>query len=134
MFANAAWKSALAGAGDGVAEVQLLRLVLADRIREAVTELLVAERDRAVPVRRVAQGNAGRAQRRDRQREHAPERSRADRDRRGGESAPRENHGQQTAERVTDDHGLPMKVADDRLLVVGDLLDSFAREHFGMLS
>jgi AraC family transcriptional regulator len=32
----------LAGAGDGVAEVQLLRLVLADRVREAVAELLVA--------------------------------------------------------------------------------------------
>src|SRR5215470_16191009 len=70
----------LAGAGDGVAEVQLLRLVLADRVREAVAELLVAEWDRAVPVRGVAQGDAGRAQRRDRQREYATERSRADRD------------------------------------------------------
>src|SRR5262249_40615186 len=49
----------LAGAGYGVAEVQLLRLVLADRVREAVSELLVAQRDRAVPVRGVAQGDAG---------------------------------------------------------------------------
>ena len=44
--------------------------------------------------RGVAQGDAGRAQGRERQRENAAERSRADRDRRGGEPAPGENHGE----------------------------------------
>src|SRR5262249_47083817 len=54
----------LPGARDGVAEVQFLRLVLADEIRKAVPELFVGEWDRAIPVRRVAQGDAGRPQRR----------------------------------------------------------------------
>src|SRR5262245_9413206 len=57
----------LAGACDGVAEVQLFGLVLANDIRKAVAELFVSKRDRAVPVCRVAQGDAGRPQRRERQ-------------------------------------------------------------------
>ena len=52
-FAAAAWKSGSPAPGTEYGKVQLLRLVLADRVREAVAELLVAERDRAVPVRGV---------------------------------------------------------------------------------
>src|SRR4029077_19771469 len=44
-FADAAWKRGSPGPGTE----ELLRLVLADRVREAVAELLVGERDRAVP-------------------------------------------------------------------------------------
>jgi len=81
----------------------------------------------------IAEGDARRAQRRDRQREHALERSGTDRDGGGGKTPPRENHGQQTPKRVADDDWLPIQAADDRFLVVGDLADTLAREHLRVL-
>jgi hypothetical protein len=105
----------LTGAGDGVAKVQFLRLVLANRIREAVAELLVAEWNRAVPVGGVAQGDAGRAQRWYGQWEHAAEWSRADRDGCGGDPTPSENHGKQAPEGVADDHWFAIQATDESL-------------------
>src|SRR5688572_16367576 len=51
-----------------------------------------------------------------------------------GSPAPRENHGQQAPKRVADDHRLPIKAADDRLLIVGDLADPLTCEHLRMRS
>ena len=87
-------RHARSGHGEGV--VELLRFVLAHRVRERVPELLVGERYRAVVVRRVAQHGRRRLQRGDRQRQHAPERRGVDRDRRVGDAAAREDLREQT--------------------------------------
>ena len=76
-FARRRLEERLAGGGDRAVLVQLVRLVLVDRVREGVAELLVGERDGAVVVRRVVQHGRARAQRRERQRQHAPEGRRA---------------------------------------------------------
>src|SRR6185436_19213728 len=108
-------------ASDGIAEIQLLRLVLANRICKAIAELFVDERDSAVQVRWVAHGYTGHTQCRDRQREYPAEGSRTDRNRHRSKLAPRENHCQQPPEGVTDDHRFTFQLSNDRLLVVGDL-------------
>src|SRR6266540_58006 len=51
-----------AGGGYRIGLVELPGLVLADRVGEAIAELLVGERDRAVAVGRVAQHREGRLQ------------------------------------------------------------------------
>ena len=116
------------GPRHGVALVERAGLVLRHRVAERVAELLLAEHHRAPPVRGVGEDRGRRPERGDRQREHAPERRRVDGDRRPGQAQPRQLLGDQAAERVPDDHRLPVELADDRGVVVGDRPDALARE------
>ena len=54
-FAVAAWNSGAPGRRHRVGVVELLRLVLADRVGERVAELVVGERDRTAVVGRIAE-------------------------------------------------------------------------------
>src|SRR3954468_14577134 len=121
-----------AGGGHGKRVVELPGLALVDRVRECVTELLVGERNRAVAVGRVGQHRAGRAQRRHRQRQHAAERRRIDRHRGGRQSPPRQDLGQQAAERVADHDRLAVQLADYLCEVVGDVADGLVGKRVGV--
>ena len=123
----------LAGSGHRVGLVQLLRFVLADGVGERIAELLVGERDGAVPVGRIREHRGRRAKSRDRKRQHAAEGRGADSDRGGGEAAPGEDFGQQAPERMADDRRFCGEPGDDRLLVVGDVADALAGEHARVL-
>ena len=107
-------------------------LVLVKHVRESVLELVIGERHGATAVGRVAQHRRAGLQCRERQWEDAPERRGADRHRDGCEPTPREDLGQQAAERVADDRRLLVESLDHLLVVVGDLADRLVREHLRM--
>ena len=109
-----------------VLDAFLPRLVLADRIGEAVAELVVGERDGAVAVARLGEHGRPRPQRRDRQRQDAAERRGVDRDRGGREPAPGDDLGEQAAEGVADHGRLALEAADDGVEVVGHVADRLA--------
>ena len=131
-LAVAAWKSGSPGRRHRERLVELLGLVLADRVREGVAELLVRERHRATAVERVAEHRRGRlaaprsaaAARRG----TAPDRSPPRRPR----AAAGEDLRQQAAEGVPDDRRLLRELADHVLEVIGDLADRLAGEHLRM--
>src|ERR1700761_2778324 len=118
-----------AGRGNGEFLVQLLRLLFADRVGEGVAELVICQRDRAVPVRRVAERRRRGPQRRDWQRQHAAEWRRVDRHGHRRQAPAGQDLGEQSAERVPDDNRFPGQHPGDLGEVVGDLPDRLAREY-----
>ena len=133
-FAVAAWNSGAPGAGTANVVVQLLGLVLVDRVGERVAELVVGQRHRAAAVARVASAPATPTA--------APRSAAAAR--RGtapatiatdaaDSAAAGEDLGQQPAERVPDDRRLALSAAPiDVAEVVGDLADGLVGEHLGV--
>src|SRR4029079_9939824 len=109
-----------------------LRLLLADRVRERVAELLVGERHGAMAVGRVTQDRERRSECGDRKGKDAAEWSGIDGDGRRRASTPGENLCEEPTERVPDNRGLLLQSADDLLHVIGDLTDRLAREHLRM--
>ena len=120
------------GGGHGVGVVELLGLVLADRVGEAEAELLVGQRDGAVAVGGVGEDRRRRLQRGDRQRQDAAEGRGIDGHRGGRQAAAGEDLGQQPAEGVPDDRRLALQPADHRGEVVGDLSDGLVGEDLGV--
>ena len=118
----------LARTGDRVRLVQLLRLFFADGVGEPVAELLVGERHCTVAVARVLEHRRRRPQRADRERQHAAERCGVDRNRDGGEPAPRDDLREQSAERVADHGRLLVEPGEDVGDVVRDVADPLACE------
>ncbi len=122
----------LTGGRHAVRVVELLRLVGVDRVREGIAELLEGQRHRTMPIRGVAQHGRGRLQRRNRQRQDAPERRRVDGHGRRRGAAARHDLCEQASERVTDDRGLPVELADHVLEMIGHFPDGLPREHLGV--
>jgi hypothetical protein len=111
-----------AGAGDAVAVIDGPRLALAEHVAERVVELLGRQH-----LRRLAVAGAAERDRRDtplrrRQDHHALGRRRVDRDAGRAEPAVEQDLGHEAAERVAHDDRGPLELADDALVVVGDLL------------
>ena len=119
--------------GDGEGLVQLVGFLLVDGAGERVAELVVGQRDGAVPVAGVAEHRRRGFERRERQREHAAERSRTDcgidGDGGGREATPGDDHGEQAAEGVADHGGFLVELRDDVGVVVGDVAHALACEH-----
>ena len=117
----------LAGRGDRPPLVQLGGLLGGQRVPETVVELLRGQRDRLVPVRRVAQRDRGDPQRRRGQIEHALDRRRVDRYSRGREVLAQQPLDNQAAEGVADHDRRGVQAADDLRIVLDDVVDALRR-------
>jgi hypothetical protein len=106
-----------------VAAEELVGLLLGERVGERVVELLLVERDRLVVAERVAQHRRDRADRRERQVEHALYRRGGDPDAGGAEPAVEQHLRERAAERVAHDDRRARQLADDPLVVVDDRVD-----------
>jgi hypothetical protein len=110
----------------------VLGVLLAERVREPVGELVGREGDDAVARRRMRQRGGRRLQRGERQDEDALWRRRAERHARAAEAAIEQQLDDQPAEGVADQHGRLVELADQRLVVVDDLGQAEARELVGV--
>ena len=108
--------------------VELLRLLVVQRVRPAVLELVERERDRAAARSRVDQERAYSFEHGARQRQNAAEDPGVDRHRCRREAAAREHLRQQAAGRVPNDNWLLVQGIDDLSGVVGDLLQGLLGE------
>ena len=108
---------------DVVLPVDRVRLLLAERVREAPSKLLLGQRAQAVAVERILQRRETRTQRRRRQQHHALRRPRSDRDSGDTEAAVEQELREDPAERVADDDRRPVEAANDLVVVVDDRLD-----------
>src|SRR5258705_6116481 len=102
--------------------VELHRLILVQRVRPAVPELVEGQRDRAATGARVDQERADSPEHRQRQWQNAAEDSWVDRDGDGRAALPREDLCEQASSGVPDDRWLPVQGGDDLGRVIGDLL------------
>ncbi len=102
-------------------------------VGEGEPELLVGKRDGAGVVEGVAQDRRRRLERRERQGEHAAERSGIDRDRHGGHALPSQPLRDEPAEGMADDGGLRLELADGVNVVICDLLDALVGEDLRVL-
>ena len=120
------------GAGDVESVVELLRLLLVQRVRPAVLELVERERDRAAARARIDQERARRPEHGGRQRQNATEDPGVDRHRGRREAPAREHLRQQAPGRVPYDGWLPVQGIDDLGGVIGDLLQGLLGENVGV--
>src|SRR3954447_19758880 len=121
-----------AGLGHRVALVGRRGVLLAERVREPVGELVGREGDDAVARRRMRQRGGRRLQRGERQDEDALRGRRAERHARAAEAAIEQQLDDQPAEGVADQHGRLVELADQRLVMVDDLGQAEARELVGV--
>ena len=110
-----------------------LGLLGGELVAEAVAELVVGERDGALLVRGLAEGDRGDLQRRGRQVQHALDRRRVDRDRGGGEVLAEEPLDDQAAEGVADRDRLRLERADELGVVVDHRVDPVAGDAVGLV-
>src|SRR5712692_1806021 len=105
--------------------VQLVRFALVYGVGEGETELLV--------VQRVAQHRRRGLQRRERQRQHAAERSGINGDRHGGYARVSHHLRDEAAEGMADDGGLPLELTDGVDIVLRHLLDALVGKDLRVL-
>ena len=123
-LAPAASNSGLPGRRDRPLLVQRVRLLLADARCRSVPELLGGQRDGLVRVGGVLEDRQRRAQRGQRQRQHALDLRGVDRDRGRAEVLAEQLLGDHAAERVPDDDRPGRQLVDDVGVVRGDVVDA----------
>lgn len=121
------------GAGDVVPVVDLLRLLLGQRVGEGVAELLRRERHGFVAVEGIPEHGPRRPQRRQRQPQHPLDGPRVDRDARRAHPAVQQQLREGAAEGVPHDDRRLVEPADDPLVVVDDLTDPQPRKRTRIL-
>ncbi len=107
--------------------------VFVHRVGEGETELLVGQWDGPVVVQRVAQHRRRGLQRRERQRQHAAERSGINGDRHGGYARVSHHLRDEAAEGMADDGGLPLELTDGVDIVLRHLLDALVGKDLRVL-